>query len=1041
MAKPSDWHRVETFVGSDDKASIGKTSGSVNRTMVVEISPPYYSGPHQTLMNDRDDQNVAVRNSNDELCNNSSTRIDPRSLSFEWCTTSSTIHGDADVAARATTDDDGLLGGADSQSQYSKKSLALSEVDSQMVLSLALLSEVDSQTMTSSFRSRKSLALSEIDSTTNFECNTMDGTLSTNSGSEIEERQHHLSPHPIIPKVVTTSPSSQKHQLAVVGHLQDVIDAEKSRPLLHSQPCVNVTPQVQITDAGNQEKGVQDRRPSSRPTTLRPPWVYNLVEDQNTKSSTASSEQQDPTPRTANLANNSLNNSNPCHSLALHHSVPDDYMIHHEPTLDHHIALGEIPTTTTSAARSRFPFTAEEENSPSAKVISPEVEHHRLSNVKGQTESETTADALFWKQRWLEAEQHAKTLSQRVAQEEELSKRLQSQLKEQTREKEALETQHDSSKEQQNREASQKVNQLLLRITQLESKLNSEKSDKEDLKDKVNELNGTRKELSPVCTPRPEHKDSTTEGQLQTLRSEHDAKLESKVKAQASHLAESKQQAMREVLDKAREDMNKIERRHKEELRQLESTINANMKEKLEAEKVIRELNSRLQVAESTSQTQKQELEEARQRLESCFSQSKMQVDASAKVESEKRTLEEEKRSLDKEVTELRLSLQSISKAKKASEVDYESQIVDLKRQSDLLASEADILRLDKANKEKHISDLEAKVAALSTVNTRLSSTTNEADLSAKKEKIQVLVSSNAALLAKLNSVESELSQKQSTIERLEIRFLESEASCKTMKESYERALRRNEEIESGAIKTKRVVSKLWKERGKLLRINKLLCEALSKQLATSRELEEDVRSVEARVIELLSVNKKLSNQNQTLMALNRGLSIMENYSGKIPSNIREIGHPQQGDVDSKVDTDDHSNIELEDAAEIDFKNLVRVYQKEVVLELHYHDNERNENCCNVHAKYTGELMNDLPHGPGTLRFLNGDLYLGEFKEGEMHGVGAFNHVGSDQGKNQTFTGIFDRNEYCGNSKLEKHHAINRVRVSRAKCTEASSLN
>ena len=43
---------------------------------------------------------------------------------------------------------------------------------------------------------------------------------------------------------------------------------------------------------------------------------------------------------------------------------------------------------------------------------------------------------------------------------------------------------------------------------------------------------------------------------------------------------------------------------------------------------------------------------------------------------------------------------------------------------------------------------------------------------------------------------------------------------------------------------------------------------------------------------------------------------------------------------------------------------------------------------CSSKIDYVGELVNDKPHGKGTITYENGDSYEGEWKEGKKHGQG-----------------------------------------------------
>jgi hypothetical protein len=116
-----------------------------------------------------------------------------------------------------------------------------------------------------------------------------------------------------------------------------------------------------------------------------------------------------------------------------------------------------------------------------------------------------------------------------------------------------------------------------------------------------------------------------------------------------------------------------------------------------------------------------------------------------------------------------------------------------------------------------------------------------------------------------------------------------------------------------------------------------------------------------------------------------------------------------------------------QDSKEDDNASIIRVNQKEITLEMHYHDHSGNLVTYDVHSKYTGPIANGLPHGPGVLRFENGDMYLGEFEKGEMEGVGAFAHRQQYCHANQVFFGTFTHNEFQGDIKTVP--PLRRVRV------------
>jgi hypothetical protein len=61
----------------------------------------------------------------------------------------------------------------------------------------------------------------------------------------------------------------------------------------------------------------------------------------------------------------------------------------------------------------------------------------------------------------------------------------------------------------------------------------------------------------------------------------------------------------------------------------------------------------------------------------------------------------------------------------------------------------------------------------------------------------------------------------------------------------------------------------------------------------------------------------------------------------------------------------------------------------------------------NLEGQYNGPLRNSIPHGTGIIRFRNGDTYLGELVDGEMHGNGTLYHRSKDSGISR---GYFEHN-------------------------------
>ena len=58
-------------------------------------------------------------------------------------------------------------------------------------------------------------------------------------------------------------------------------------------------------------------------------------------------------------------------------------------------------------------------------------------------------------------------------------------------------------------------------------------------------------------------------------------------------------------------------------------------------------------------------------------------------------------------------------------------------------------------------------------------------------------------------------------------------------------------------------------------------------------------------------------------------------------------------------------------------------------------------------GKYVGEVKEGKLHGKGTYTYVNGDKYVGEYKDGEMNGQGT-----SSGGKGKTLKGQWKNGEF-----------------------------
>ncbi len=66
-----------------------------------------------------------------------------------------------------------------------------------------------------------------------------------------------------------------------------------------------------------------------------------------------------------------------------------------------------------------------------------------------------------------------------------------------------------------------------------------------------------------------------------------------------------------------------------------------------------------------------------------------------------------------------------------------------------------------------------------------------------------------------------------------------------------------------------------------------------------------------------------------------------------------------------------------------------------------------------LEGTYTGPLVDKKPHGVGTIRFTNGNTYLGEMTRGKMSGTGTL------YTKKGVFRGLFENNQFVGESSDE----------------------
>lgn len=67
--------------------------------------------------------------------------------------------------------------------------------------------------------------------------------------------------------------------------------------------------------------------------------------------------------------------------------------------------------------------------------------------------------------------------------------------------------------------------------------------------------------------------------------------------------------------------------------------------------------------------------------------------------------------------------------------------------------------------------------------------------------------------------------------------------------------------------------------------------------------------------------------------------------------------------------------------------------------------------------RYEGERVNGVPHGKGTMYYASGNVYTGEFRNGQRNGQGEFTFTATGE----RYVGEFVNDEYCGKGKFYYH--------------------
>ena len=290
--------------------------------------------------------------------------------------------------------------------------------------------------------------------------------------------------------------------------------------------------------------------------------------------------------------------------------------------------------------------------------------------------------------------------------------------------------------------------------------------------------------------------------------------------------------------------------------------------------------------------------------------------------------------------------------------------------------------------------------------------------------------------LEKMKSSEDELKQQvrevsdlRSQLESLGIssrleelsNVIQSLLSEKASLESASRQLEKK--LENEVLKTEELASDLRVARGQI--------ELLQQGQATSdrekealtfkvRDLEKSQSDAAKQTSEMKeSLQKRLEEASTKVAARRAALEAernslteaLEDVNSQKISAENQVAELKASMEEQSLELDDPLQS-LEEAITSSTSNLstIRVKQHPIDLELQYQNDLGGVH----HARYSGPLV---PHGIGVMWFETGDMYIGEFKKGRMHGVGSFNHKLKGHQRHEILRGKFKHNEFVAPAK------------------------
>jgi chromosome segregation ATPase len=396
--------------------------------------------------------------------------------------------------------------------------------------------------------------------------------------------------------------------------------------------------------------------------------------------------------------------------------------------------------------------------------------------------------------------------------------------------------------------------------------------------------------------------------------------------------------------------------------------------------------------------------------------------EAKAQFQLKKRDLKDTRKELESQRRENK-SLQEQLTSIKSEKLIIVDQLEETSRQAEDL--KLDLVLLGQRNNalEEEKSEIDAKVAAVEKELAQLKSEMAHMMAEHKQD-----LEKEASLLSIANTnierAEDEKSSLQGTVDgllkeknELQIKLVETKGMWKNATDQFRRKQKRIQDLEQQlkAVEQHRV--SLQAECDRLTLLSKE-----NEDVATRLELASTALSQTSQENEAVAKQADVFKQERDLALLAEvGLrKVAEDLQQKLDAQTKKVKKlakilkrtiEKQSEKEANVATVVVPSDNDEGAEDLGER---RVSRMAIVLKMRYQNkNSGSMEQMDVSAEYTGPLVDGKPHGPGMVRFESGDLYLGEFQDGEMNGAGSYiRRRPPREGDNVCLSGMFANNEF-----------------------------